>query len=114
MKAEQLRAFTALNGTAKQLDSFEEQTDLDQPDDRRPHAEPGEPFDEKLAWDIGNQLGVDWQLIPFDEWNRGLQDELEEHMDVTGGDLLLAGMIALAHLRKRPDYYTVTEAALEG
>ena len=35
----------------------------------------------------------------------GLEVELE-HKNVTGGDLELTGMIALAHLEEMSDYYT--------
>ena len=40
----------------------------------------------------------------------GLNVELE-HQDVTGGDPELTAMIALAHLRERPDYYDLLPLA---
>jgi len=57
------------------------------------------------AEDIGNALKVDWAKIDLEQFRIGLEVELG-HKNVTGGDLKLTGMIALAHLEEIPDYYT--------
>jgi len=71
-----------------------------------PFVELGEKqFTVSEAKEIGDQLGVDWKKIDKNEFTRGLSVELE-HKDVTGGDLVATGKIALAHLKELPDYYT--------
>ncbi len=59
----------------------------------------------KVARDVGEVLGVDWKKVDINQFKRGLVVE-QEHTDVTKGNLELTGMIALAHLREYPDYYT--------
>jgi len=54
---------------------------------------------------IGDALRVNWDVIPVATFQTALQVELE-HADVTGGDLMTTGRIALAHLREDPYYYT--------
>ena len=51
------------------------------------------------------QLGI-WgrHRIPFAAFKEGLNHELE-HRDVTGGDPVQTGKIAVAHLREDPRYY---------
>lgn len=56
------------------------------------------------AKDIGDALGVDWDDIDLGQFAIGMNVETE-HDDVTHGDPLLTGKIALAHLREVPDYY---------
>lgn len=46
------------------------------------------------------QIGVD-----LEEFRMGLEAE-SEHADVTGGNAIMTALIALAHLREMPDYYT--------
>jgi hypothetical protein len=63
---------------------------------------------------IGDRLGIDWTVIPLEEFRVGLSIELEHgthdpETDVTGDDELTTGKIALAHLREFPDYYTRLE-----
>jgi hypothetical protein len=60
---------------------------------------------------IGDEIGVDWTLIPLEEFRLGLGVELEHgshdpQTDVTGDDPIMTGKIALAHLKEFPDYYT--------
>jgi len=62
-------------------------------------------FSKKEAKDIGDRLGIDWHEIDPEEFRKGLAVELE-HRDVTAGDLMSTGKIALAHLKELPDYYT--------
>ena len=68
-------------------------------------------FSDEEAKGIGAQIGVDWSVIPLEEFRQGLSVELEHgahdtQTDVTGDDLLATGKIALAHLKEYPDYYT--------
>jgi hypothetical protein len=72
---------------------------------------PDREFTAEEAKDIGDRIGVDWTVIPLDEFRRGLRVELEHgahdpQTDVTSDDPLLTGKIALAHLKEFPDYYT--------
>lgn len=62
-------------------------------------------FNRKQARKIGERLGVDWSDISLREFRMGLNAELE-HTDVTKGDPIMTGKIALAHLEELPDYYT--------
>ncbi len=70
-------------------------------------------FSADQARDIGAQIGIDWAATPFDveQFRMGLEVEMEHGprdpaTDVTGGDPLMTGRIALAHLNEFPDYYT--------
>ena len=54
---------------------------------------------------IGEQLSVNWEVVPVKTFQKALISELE-HTDVTHGDLKATGMIALAHLREDPHYYS--------
>ena len=68
-------------------------------------------FSADEARGIGDQIGVDWETIPVEEFRMGLAVELEHgthdsETNVTDDDLLTTGKIALAHLREFPDYYT--------
>ena len=63
------------------------------------------------AKQIGDTIGIDWNLIDLDQFRLGLAVELEHgthdpRTDVTGSDPLLTGKIAWAHLNEFPDYYT--------
>jgi len=59
----------------------------------------------KKAREIGNKLNIDWKDVDFNEFHMGMKVE-QEHTDITKGDLLKTGRIALAHLYELPDYYT--------
>jgi hypothetical protein len=64
---------------------------------------------EDARW-IGEELGVDWGVVSFDEFRLGMEVELEHGRrnrvtNVTNDDLLMTGKIALAHLAEFPDYY---------
>jgi hypothetical protein len=66
-------------------------------------------FDE--ARRIGDELGVDWNMFPVEQFRMGLGIELEHgstdpRTDVTHDDLLLTGRLVWAHLQRIPDYYT--------
>lgn len=60
---------------------------------------------------IGNELGVDWDVIPLIEFAKGINVELEHgkryrETNITKDDLAMTGKIAWAHLKEYPDYYT--------
>ena len=70
-------------------------------------------FSAEEARRVGAEIGIDWSSAPFD--NRavphgdgrragtGLHDLLT---NVSDGDPVVTGKIALAHLKEFPDYYT--------
>jgi hypothetical protein len=53
---------------------------------------------------IGDALSVNWDVVPVEVFQTALITKLE-HTDVTHGDPMTTGRIALAHLREDPDYY---------
>ena len=60
---------------------------------------------------IGDDLGIDWSKIDFEQFMMGLEVELEHgnadpRTNVTNNDPILTGKIAWAHLNELPDYYT--------
>ena len=63
---------------------------------------------QKFARRIGNKLGIDWSVVSLKEFTKGVNVETE-HKDVTKGNAIATGKIALAHLREIPDYYTRLE-----
>ncbi len=63
------------------------------------------------AKQIGDSLGIDWKKFNVEQFQMGLEVELEHgtrdpKTNVTNDDLLLTGKIASAHLNEFPDYYT--------
>ena len=63
--------------------------------------------------DIAELIGIDFAMVPFsaEELQLGLEMELEHerfgHLnEVVDEDLVMSGMLALAHLQRRHDYYT--------
>ena len=72
---------------------------------------PKRKFSSTEAREIGDRLGLDWSVVDLDEFQRGLEVELEHgsrdpETNVTNDDLSLTGKIAWAHLKEFPDYYT--------
>lgn len=63
------------------------------------------------AKQIGDALGIDWQDFGVEQFQMGLEVELEHGTrniltNVSNDDALITGKIALAHLNEFPDYYT--------
>lgn len=63
------------------------------------------------AKQIGDVLGIDWHQFTVEEFQIGLEVELEHgtrdtQTNVSNDDALITGKIALAHLKEFPDYYT--------
>lgn len=54
---------------------------------------------------IKTAADIDAQQLDTKQFDMGMQVELE-HKDVTGGDPKLTAMIARAHLKEDPKYYT--------
>ena len=74
----------------------------------------GKKFTTEEAKRIGNELGIDWDVVELEEFRMGLEVELEHgsqdpETNVTDDDEILTAKIALAHLREFPDYYTRLE-----
>jgi len=60
---------------------------------------------------IGDALGIEWQDFGIEQFQMGLEVELEHGTrdiltNVSNDDALITGKIALAHLNEFPDYYT--------
>jgi len=77
-----------------------------------------EDYDKKFTVDearqLGEQLGIDWQHFEVEQFQMGLNVELEHgahdpETDVTDNNPLLTAKIAWAHLKEFPDYYTRLE-----
>lgn len=71
----------------------------------------------KKAKEIGDEIGVDWELVDLGEWIQGIKEETE-HTGVLGGDataviekgdLVASGRIAYEHILEVPDYYSRLE-----
>ncbi len=63
------------------------------------------------AKQIGDELGIDWRAFGVEQFQTGLEVELEhgsrdEQTNVSNDDAVITGKIALAHLKEFPDYYT--------
>jgi hypothetical protein len=70
-------------------------------------------FTAEEARAVGEEIGIDWTSAPFDieQFRMGMDVELEHGLhdqltNVTDGDPVVTGKIALAHLKEFPDYYT--------
>jgi len=68
-------------------------------------------FTREEAKEIGDKLGVDWNVISLDEYAMGVNVELEHgsqdpRTNVTNDDPITTGKIALAHLNEIPTYYS--------
>jgi hypothetical protein len=71
----------------------------------------GKQFSFDEAKQIGDSIGVDWNMFPGEQFRMGLEVELEHgkwdpQTNVTDDDPKLTGRIVCAHLKSIPDYYT--------
>jgi hypothetical protein len=71
----------------------------------------------KLAKQIGDELGIDWDRVDLGEFLQGIKEE-QEHAGILGGkvsqviellDYYGSGKIAYEHLLEVPNYYTLLE-----
>lgn len=65
----------------------------------------------KQAKEIGDDLNVDWDKIPLDEFTAGINHEMEhgtkdKQTNITNDDPVWTAKIALAHLKQSNDYYS--------
>lgn len=66
----------------------------------------------KRAKEIGDEIGVDWDLVDLGQFIEGVKEEMEHGSEygteakVHDDDYVTSGRIAYAHLIERPDYYT--------
>jgi hypothetical protein len=64
-----------------------------------------------VARSLGTRFRINYNVVPFNEWKRGLEIELEHGTrfgritNVTDNNLILTAKIAIAHLIEYPDYY---------
>ena len=68
-------------------------------------------FSLQEAKEIGEKLGINWQVFDVAQFQLGLNVELEHgavnaNTNVTNHSPMLTGKVALAHLIEIPDYYT--------
>lgn len=67
-------------------------------------------FTEEEAKEIGEQIGIDWLRFNVDQFQRGMNVELEHGLkddatNISHNDAITTGKIAWAHLKEFPDYY---------
>lgn len=65
------------------------------------------------ALELGKKIGIDFNDIDIEQFRMGVPVELE-HRNITHGNLITTGKIALAHLNEIPDYYTRLDKLEEG
>lgn len=69
----------------------------------------------KKAKQIGDEIGVDWEIVDLGQFIQGVKEEMEHGSEygaatkVHDDDYVTSGRIAYAHLIERPDYYTALE-----
>ena len=68
-------------------------------------------FTTEEARQIGDRIGVNWDVFDLEQFRMGLAVELEHGLhdgqtNVTDDDELITGKIALAHLKEIRDYYS--------
>ena len=66
----------------------------------------------RRAKEIGDEIGVDWNLVDLGQFIEGVKEEMEHGNEygpaarVHDDDYVTSGRITYAHLIERPDYYT--------
>ena len=69
----------------------------------------------KQAKQIGDEIGVDWQIVDLGQLIQGIAEEMEHGSEygastqVHDDDYVTSGRIAYAHLIEQPNYYTELE-----
>lgn len=69
----------------------------------------------KRAKEIGDEIGVDWDIVDLGQFAQGIKEEMEHGTEygtatkVHDDDYVTSGRIAYAHLIERVDYYTALE-----
>jgi len=67
-------------------------------------------FSLTVAKQIGDALGVDWRQFGIEQFQLGLETELERgvgepEIEMIDDEAIFTGKIALAHLKESADYY---------
>lgn len=67
-------------------------------------------FTQEQTMEIGDRLGINWNIIPLEQFTMGMNVELEHGMkdpqtNITNDDPILTGKIAWAHLKEYSNYY---------
>ncbi len=75
-------------------------------------------FTKEQAKSIGDQLGIDWNIVNLEQFTKGINVESEHgkkdpQTNVTNDDPILTGKIAWAHLKESSDYYDRLEEVEE-
>ena len=66
----------------------------------------------KRAKELGDEIGVDWDLVDLGQFIEGIKEEMEHGTEygpvaqVHADDYATSARITYAHLIERPDYYT--------
>lgn len=78
------------------------------------YKEKKDPISLEQAKQTAKKLGIDFSKVKYslNSFHKGMNVELE-HKDVTHGDLLKTGKIALAHLKEKPNYYELLKKCVE-
>ena len=68
-------------------------------------------FNDTIAKRMGDEIGVDWNKVDLEEFNKGLNFEMQHRKMNLGtqfspDDLHLLAQTAWKHLKDIPDYYT--------
>lgn len=63
-----------------------------------------------LAKQLGDYFHINWKIVNFNSWHKGLNIELEHGSknpitNITNDDPLMTAKIALAHIMEFPNYY---------
>jgi hypothetical protein len=62
-------------------------------------------IDTGRAYEIGQEMDIDWEKVDLNEFTIGLNIE-QEHIGTVNGCVRKIALIALDHLKEFPDYYT--------
>ena len=111
-----IEPITKINKTAQMNNSPKEQKPIDGggPLEVEPYsvAINKSRIEKDEAFELGRDLGVNFDRIPFEQWMKGLKVE-HEHEDVVGDDHNAIGKIAHEHLKENPEYYKLLEEYVE-
>ena len=82
---------------------------------RRDYSQKWAGLTHRRAKEIGDEIGVDWDIVDLGQFIQGIKEEMEHGSEygsstqVHDDDYVTSGRIAYAHLIERPDYYSALE-----